>query len=1154
MKPTQFCWPGVVLAVVASVMVAAWPATAQEKKRTIPHGQSQPPGKPLSPAEAIARMQVPEGFSVELVAAEPDIVNPVAMTFDERGRIWITESLEYPRLSEGPGKDRIKVLEDTTGDGRADRITVFAEGLNIPSGIAVGYGGVWVGNAPDILFLQDTDGDGRADRREVVVTGFGRHDTHELPNSFTWGPDGWLYGLNGVFNASHVRQGDREWKFTCAMFRIHPRTRQFELFCEGTSNPWGIAFDTLGSAFVSACVIDHLWHLTETGYYHRQAGAYPPFAWKINSIVQHKHQKAAYCGLHYFDSDAYPPEYRDKLYMGNIHGNCINSDAIERHGSTYAGRPLPDLLTANDAWFMPVVQKTGPDGCLYVLDWYDSYHCYQDARGDPEGIDRQRGRLYRIRYKNTPRVVNLRLDEAGDEELIRQLGSPNVYFRETAQRLLAERATPSVRQALQQVVLDAQAPFKQRMHALFALVGGGPLEKAFLLQLLEHPDAAYRSWAVRAAGNYRVDDPDIVRRVAALARDKSADVQLQVAIAANKLSGLDTVAVLAEVAAHCGSDPLIPHIVWQNLHPLLPQRHGDFLAALRRVPSLKPEAQPGIARMMPVLAERLLALEQPAEPVGGLLEFLLRDPAWTPAAGQTLAAIAQGFQSGTLKAADRAAFVQRLKPVFQQILAGSADGLLYFDAALLAVTLREPAGLTAVRRVLVSRQAAIGQRVLALEALIAANDTELLSAVRQVLAGDESAEFRGVVLASLGSWDEPAVAGVVLEHYPDLEPELKPKAIELLTTRAPWAHALLAAMDRGRVPREALGVNQVQKLLASRDQKLVEQVKTIWGTLRTQRNPQRENVIAQVRTLLRSTPGDPLAGEKVFHKVCGQCHKIYDKGAEVGPDLTRNGRNSLEQLLSNVLDPSLVIGAAYQARTVATVDGRVLVGLPVEEGPQRVVLKVQGGKLETLPRDQIDEIRVSDLSMMPEDLEKQISPQQMADLFAFLTLDKHPSDPTARQLPGVREIVYRGTSDPEQFAELAVEVAPGFSIAASGEGGVELLREHLGRQTVLRTHPVDRQTPSVLRGRFAIPKQGRTRLVVSVAHHPQGDWQLMVKADGKKLHEALIGAKTTNKGWTEMEIDLSSLAGQNVLLELENRANGWSYEFGYWGRVELRSE
>src|SRR3954469_21812616 len=236
------CFAAAVTALAITALVAR--AGAQ----VIPHHQDRPPGPALSPTEAIAQMTVPSGFAVELVASEPDIVNPVAMTFDERGRIWITESLEYPRSEAGPGRDRVKVLEDTDGDGKADKFTIFAEGFNIPSGIAVGHGGVWLANAPDILFLQDTDGDGKADKQEVGVTGFGRDDTHELPNSLTWGPDGWLYGLNGVFNRSVVKypkgnapqlrpnedESGKVWDFTCGLFRIHPVTREFQLFCEGT--------------------------------------------------------------------------------------------------------------------------------------------------------------------------------------------------------------------------------------------------------------------------------------------------------------------------------------------------------------------------------------------------------------------------------------------------------------------------------------------------------------------------------------------------------------------------------------------------------------------------------------------------------------------------------------------------------------------------------------------------------------------------------------------------------------------------------------------------------------------------------------------------------------------------------------------------------
>lgn len=585
-------------------LLLAWSPLVALSQEKPPHNQDRPPGPALTPEEAIGKMTVPEGFRVEIVAAEPQIVNPVAMTFDERGRIWVTESFEYPRRSAGPGRDRVKILEDTDRDGRIDKVTVFAEGLNIPSGIAVGHGGVWVANSPDLLFLQDTDGDGKSDKSTVVVTGFGRADTHELPNSLTWGPDGYLYGLNGVFNPSKVTHQGRTHEFTCALFRIHPKTHAFELFAEGTSNPWGIAWDPEGSAFVSACVIDHLWHLTESGYYHRQGGPYPPFTWKIDSIVSHKHQKAAYCGIHYFDSDAYPEAYRDRLYMGNIHGNCINVDQLSRHGSTYRGETQPDFLTANDAWFMPIVQKTGPDGCLYILDWYDRYHCYQDANRDPQGIDRAKGRLYRVRYQDTPRAPAMNLAEETDEQLVQRLHSPNVLLRDLAQRILTERARPNTRPLLEQLVLDAAAPRKTRLHALWTLIGSGPLSPEFHGKLLGHADPTLRAWGVRAAGNQRQVDADIRQRIESLTDDAAPEVKLQVAIASVKLTGTDPLPVLLKVLVSCGDDRLIPHIVWQNLHPLLEKRSAEFLQLVKQY-DLK--TTPNLAKLMPRVTERILS-------------------------------------------------------------------------------------------------------------------------------------------------------------------------------------------------------------------------------------------------------------------------------------------------------------------------------------------------------------------------------------------------------------------------------------------------------------------------------------------------------------------------------------------------------------------
>ena len=1152
----------------------------------VPHAQDKAPGPALSPADAIQRMTVPQGFTVEAVAHEPDIVNPVAMAIDERGRFWITESFEYPRREPGPGKDRVKILEDTDGDGKADKFTVFAEGLNIPSGIAVGHGGVWVANAPDILFLQDTDGDGKADKQEVVVTGFGRKDTHELPNSLTWGPDGWLYGLNGVFNFSHVKYPANSphfkpdhpgWPITCALFRIHPKTREFQVFCEGTSNPWGIAFDQEGSAFVSACVIDHLWHLVETGYYHRQGGAYPPFTWKIGSIVNHKHQKAAYCGIHYFDSDAYPAEYRGKLYMGNIHGGCLNVDSLTRNGSTYAGKGEPDNITANDAWVMPVVQKTGPDGCLYVLDWYDRYHCYQDANRDPAGIDRLKGRLYRIRYQDTPRAGNLDLAAETDDQLIKRLGTHNDFLQSTAQRVLTERLFGAEQEKVavlskklfELVKAGGEVPARAQRRALFLLCSLDRIDPTWHWDLLNHQDPIVRAWGVRATTNLKQLDETVEATAADLAKDSSGDVQLQVAIAASKLDPKNPASILLDVLANCGKDPLIPHIVWQNLHPTL--EHGTA-AFLEHVALRTARDNTNIGLILPRVVERTLAQKPLDTPtIIKLVDLLIQGKfVDNTVSQQAFAVLFTQAQSGEISAASLDELERGLKPILKPVLADKGHPL-HLDAMLLAAHWQDGDALIFLREVFTQVGHPEHRRIQAMEALIASRVTFLLKEATSILAirledfrenrGSREGRlaymqagtlaFRAHILAALGRLKDPQVPEKLLQLYPKLDPDLQPRVIELLTQRSDWSKALLAAIANKSIPSNAINVNQVRKLMALKDAELNKQVIATWGTIRDERNPQREQVIVEMRRVLRTSTGNPHEGQKIFSKVCGQCHKIYGEGAEVGPDITLNGRSSFEQLLSNVFDPSLVIGASYQARTIVTADGRVLTGLVTEDNDQRVVLKVQGGKVETIPRDQIEESKLSSLSMMPEDLEKQLKPQEIADLFAFITLDKPPTDPEAKRLPGLGAIEPRSTTDPKLFNELVNEVAPGFTLAQSGEGGVAILAEHFGRRGVLQTHPVSRDQACVMTRVVKLPEGKKARLLVDVSRDRRGNWRLIVAGNGERLVDEMISAESVKGGWASFDVDLSKFSGKEVKLQLINQANDWNYEFGFWGRAEL---
>jgi putative membrane-bound dehydrogenase-like protein len=970
----------------------------------IPRAQSVKPGPALSVKEAIAKMTLPKGFRVECFASEPDLVNPVSMAIDEKGRVWVTESLEYPRREPGVGRDRVKVLEDTNGDGKADKVTIFAEGLNIPSGIAVGHGGVWVANSPDLLFLQDTDGDGKADKKEIVVTGFGRDDTHELPNSLTWGPDGWLYGLNGVFNPSVIKHQGKEFRFTCALFRIHPKTREFQIFSEGTSNPWGVAINENGSFFVSACVIDHLWHLAESAYYLRQGGPYPPFTWHLNSIVNYKHQKAAYCGINWFDSPAYPKEYREKLYMGNIHGGCINVDGLERNGSTYRGKELPDFLSANDAWFMPVVQKTGPDGCLWILDWYDRYHCYQDANRDPKGIDRLNGRLYRVVYDGNEPAKPFDLSKKSNLELLGLLGDENVFYREQAQRLITERIMWSEKEesglveGLSQIILDEGANRKARMHALWALGSAGPLQTKLVSELAKNSDPTIRAWVARLLGNQGKIGSQGVNLIKGLARDTAPDVLLQVAIAADKIEGLDPLEIWNEILKKAGNDPIIPNVIWQNLHPRLPAEAPKWLE-LTGTP--KPDNS-GAGQILARLSDKLLS-EKPFHPeaIDKLLDILSQNKL-EGGLRQFLGILALRLETQELAGPAKEDLRTRLLPEIRSI---SLDQNHREDirqiAAIGLALFGDSKGIEIARGIFENNKNQESLRRRALQALLR-NDAKhanelVISRINDPKLG--SSEVRGRMVLDLAILDQKDLAITLLKEWSNTPSDIQARIIDLLTGRPYWTKELLSQIAAKKIPTNALNANTVRKIIAFKDPVLIEQVGKLWGTLREGRNPEREQVVKQMNEHLRKTAGNPMAGPALFQKACAQCHKIYGQGQEVGPDITSNGRANFDQLVSNVFDPSLVIGTGYQATTVATVKGKIFTGLLVENSKERVVLKVQGGALETIPRSDIEDLKTSANSLMPEGMEKQLTPREWADLFAYLSLDRPPTDKNARKIP-----------------------------------------------------------------------------------------------------------------------------------------------------------
>ena len=550
-------------------------------------------------------------------------------------------------------------------------------------------------------------------------------------------------------------------------------------------------------------------------------------------------------------------------------------------------------------------------------------------------------------------------------------------------------------------MLDEKETRKTRMQALWTRISCGPLGTVFERKLLHQKDPGFRAWAVRAAGNAGIVDAGVRAKIVGLATDEAPSVRLQVAIAARNIDGVDAMPTLLDVLNHSGDDRLISHVVWQNLHPLLEDHAEEFLSALKKADLRK---SPALAALMPRVVERILGRKQfDAAIVAALVGVLLdAKDADIDVQRQCLAALTVKVQNGEISRDKEDKLCDALVPTLKVSLIRKPEAPLYLDAALLAASLGDHEGLDVVRKVAATSDRPEGDRLQGDNALAAARDPAALRTASRILPDfiNYSEKFRAGVLDALGQLDDPGVADVVLKAYFYMEPDLQPRAIELLTQRTAWAKPLLQAIADKKIPTSALSINHVRKLMASKDADVIKQVKATWGTLREERNPQREKVVADMKDLLNKTKGDPMVGVGVFKKLCAQCHKIYGEGQDVGPDLTNDGRANFDLLLSNVFDPSLVIGASYQATNVVTVQGRSLTGLLVENSPQRVVLKLQGGKLETIPRGDVDTLSVSKVSLMPEDVEKQLKPQEIADLFAFLTLDKPPGDPAARRIPG----------------------------------------------------------------------------------------------------------------------------------------------------------
>ena len=574
----------------------------------------------LSPQDAVKAMTLPPGFTATLYAGEPDVMQPIAFAIDDQGRIWVAEAYTYPvRLPEGQGKDRILVFEDTGKDGKFAKRTVFIEGLNLVSGLEVGFGGVFVGAAPYLYFIPIKDGEAKpGGPPQVLLDGWAYQDTHETLNTFKWGPDGWLYGCHGVFTASNVGKpgapNDQRTKINAGLWRYHPTKKIFEVFSEGTSNPWGVDFDEHGQAIVEACVIPHLFHLAQGGHYFRQAGHdfntniredndiptiadhlhYTGNQWNANDLATSSSLGGghAHAGMLIYQGGSWPAQYNGNYFMNNIHGRRINMDVPERKGSGFIGHHGADFMSFNDPWSLIVNIESDQDGAIYMIDWYDKQKCHTK---DAKLVDRSNGRIFKVSYGNKP-ASQVDLVTMLDKELVAQLASDNIWFATHARRLLQERTLgQGANKELTKEMLAIAEKDKveaHRLHALWALHATGSLTKSITHKFLKAQDEFARAWAVQFLCESKTPADDSIQTFVKMAKeDKSPVVRLYLASAAQRIPVAQRRALVEALVAHGEdvNDPNLPFMYWYAAEPLVGHdpAAGASLLTKSNIPKLR---------------------------------------------------------------------------------------------------------------------------------------------------------------------------------------------------------------------------------------------------------------------------------------------------------------------------------------------------------------------------------------------------------------------------------------------------------------------------------------------------------------------------------------------------------------------------------------
>lgn len=954
---------------------------------------------PRTPQESLARFKTPDDLQVELVLSEPEIGQPLQISWDERGRMWVVQFRQYPnpaglkmvsrdkflravydRVPPAPpnhfkGADRVSIHEDVDGDGKFDKHKTFVDGLSLVSSVALSPTGVWVLNPPYLLFYPDLNQDDVPDGDpQVHLDGFGIEDSHSIANHLRWGPDGWLYAGQGSTVSGTIRRPGLDKTTQNSMgqliWRYHPATKRYEVFAEGGGNTFGVEIDSQGRVFSGHNGGDTRgFHYVQGGYFQKGFGKHGslsnPYSFGYFPQMAHHSVPRFTHTFVIYDDPALPPPYRGRLFgVEPLQGRVVYSD-IAPDRSSFKTKDLGHVLTTDDTWFRPVDIKTGPDGNLYVADMYEQridHASHYQGRVTPES-----GRVYRLKAKGSTPPPKFDYAKASTADLVQTLQNPYRWHRQTALRLLGAKRDAAALPLLRKALETPNQP--HAVDLLWGFVASGGLDEAASLALLGHEDPFVRLWTARIVA----DEGKVTRaqrdRLAELAyRDPDVQVRSQLAASARRLPAADCLAIVRQLATR-GEDVQdihIPLLVWWAIEAKA-ETDRDAITELFRDP-----ATWGLPLMREHVEQRLM-----------------RRYAMTGARKDLLVC------AKLLELAPTAEDQRRLMAGFEEAyqgrsLAGLPDELVKAIAksggASLPLRLRqgEAAAIDESLKLVADAKADAKQRRQLIEvfgqAPQAAAVTPLLAVVRD--AKDES--LRSAALTALLAYDEPRIGQTVVELHGHLPNESRAVAQSLLASRKAWASQFVAAVDAGKIPREQVPLAAVKKLLLRPDPQLAAAVKKVWGEVQGETTAAMRAQVDQLADAILQGSGNPYNGKQLYAASCGKCHRLFEDGGRIGPDLTSYKRDDLKRMLLNVVNPSAEIREGFENYVVVTGDGRTLNGFIVDQDSQIVSLRGADGQTVVIPRDDVEELKAVTTSLMPEGLLKDLSEQQVRDLFAYL--------------------------------------------------------------------------------------------------------------------------------------------------------------------------